>query len=150
MLHAWREKDEGVIKIEKVRLLCVGWRFFKVEQAKSDFEARLIRKKKSSFKVRLCLLDFEKPPPYTKKSNFFNFYHLLIKHVAFFITPRPWNFLRRSKKLQKIAKTRLSKSRKKLDNLTFRFCQVIDFCDWKVGLLRESRTFFSCRVNFFA
>ena len=73
----------------------------------------------------------------------------LIKHVAFFITPRPRNFLRRSKKLQKIAKTRLSKSRKKLDNLTFRFCQVIDFCDWKVGLSRKSRTLVSYKSAIF-
>ena len=69
----------------------------------------------------------------TKKNDFFQFLSpprpFLIKHLAFLSPPRPRNFLRRSKKLQKSAKNRLSKSKKKLHNLTFRFCQVIDFCD---------------------
>ena len=62
MLHALREKDEGVIKIEKVRLLCVGWRFFKVEQKsrtskvgllKSDFFFRVGRALKYMFLLPL-------------------------------------------------------------------------------------------------
>jgi len=43
MLHALWEKDEGVIKIEKVRLLCVGWRFFKVEQKSRTLKVGLLK-----------------------------------------------------------------------------------------------------------
>ena len=48
-----------------------------------------------------------------KKIDFFQFlspsHPFLIKHLAFLSPPRPRNFLRRSKKLQKCEKIRLSK-----------------------------------------
>ena len=100
----------------------------KVGLQKSDFFARLWKTSTLYKKVGLFSI-FITPSSFS------------LKQLAFFITPRPWNFLRRSKKLQKSAKTRLSKSTKKLGNLTFQFCQVIDFCNLKTRVFEKKSDF---------